>query len=149
MKTRLFLLGALSAAAILFQCPATDAHAQEVCSADEVSDALNGLSCYADGAYVSPESVALAVSDLCYDDYSEASCYACFARARRKLYPTLKTLIKIGLVDPSSLRDYRNALADAEDETCYADGGFPWDAGANGKSQNGSKNGNRGRGSKD
>ena len=125
MKPRSLLISTLTA--IAATCCPLGAHAQEVCSVDEVSEALNGLYCYADGAYVSPESVAISVSNLCYDAYSPEDCSACFARARRKLYPTLKTLIKVGLVDRLTLRDYRDALVDAEDETCYADNGYPWE----------------------
>lgn len=146
MNIRSLVLGALSAATILSQCPAPEARAQEVCSVDEVSEALNGLSCFADGTYLSPESVAVAVSNLCYSDYSEAACYACFARARRKLYPTLKTFIKLGLVNRLSLGDYRNALADAEEETCYVDDGWPGEDGSteknSGKNSNGQRNKN-------
>jgi len=127
MNYRSVVVGVLSVGAALLTVVPYHAKAQEVCPLEDISFAINGLSCYADGVYLSPESLSIAVSDLCYDEYSEFSCHACFSRARRKLYPVVKTLAKLDLISRASLGDFRDALDDAEDEVCYPADDWPWD----------------------
>jgi hypothetical protein len=130
MKYRSVVVGVLSFGAALLAIVPHHASAQEVCPLEDISFAINGLSCYADGVYLSPESLSIAVSDLCYDEYSEFSCQACFSRARRKLYPVMKTLAKLDLISRGTLSDFRDALDDAEDEVCYPADDWPWDDGS-------------------
>lgn len=127
MKRRSFLIGLLSVCATFTSETYTEARAQDVCSVDEVSQAINQLDCYADGVYFAPESLATAVADLCYDEYSDYACEACFARARRKLFPVMKTLAKLDLISRGSLGDFRQALDEAEAEVCYPSNDWPWD----------------------
>ncbi len=107
-----------------------ESFAQEMCSADEVSTALNELSCFADGAYVSPDSVATAISDLCYNEYSEDACRACFNKARRKVAPVVKALARLDLLPAPSMRSFKDAIDYAEDDTCYLADDWPWDSSA-------------------
>ena len=99
----------------------TEAKAQETCSLDDVSNALNQLPCVADGVYLSPDSAANAVADICFDADSEEGCHQCFNRGRRKLLLGFKAIAKIGMIDRKSISDLRNALDNAEDNTCYYD----------------------------
>lgn len=110
----------------------TEATAQETCSLDDVSDALNQLPCVADGVYLSPDSAANAVADICFDADSEEGCHQCFNRGRRKLLLGFKAIAKIGMIGRKSISDLRNALDNAEDNTCYYDdyNDYPWDSSA-------------------
>ena len=99
----------------------TEARSQETCSLDDVSNALNQLPCVADGVYLSPDSAANAVADICFDADSEEGCHQCFNRGRRKLLLGFKAIAKIGMIDRKSISDLRNALDNAEDNTCYYD----------------------------
>ena len=125
----------------------TDAAAQDACTVQDVDEALNQLSCFADGVYLAPQGIADAVSELCYDEYSEEACRACFRGARRKLFPGLKGLGRLGLIS----RDFAFALRDdldfAEDETCYLADDWPWDSGNNAP-DNVSREKQKGRGRK-
>ena len=99
----------------------TEARSQETCSLDDVSNALNQLPCVADGVYLSPDSAANAVANICFDADSEEGCHQCFNRGRRKLLLGFKAIAKIGMIGRKSISDLRNALDKAEDNTCYYD----------------------------
>ena len=115
-QTRLIRL-AVSLTA-LTMTTATEGVAQS-CSLDEVSSALNDLPCYADGTYLSGESVATTVSDTCYEEFTESACRACFNRARRKLLPVLKVLARLNVIPAEMPAEARNLLNEYEDDTCY------------------------------
>lgn len=106
-----------------------EAAAQDACTVEEVDDALNQLSCFADGVYIAPDAIATSVSEICYDEYSEEACQACFSRARRKLIPGLKALAKLRLISRDFALSVKDALEFAEDETCYLAEDWPWDSG--------------------
>lgn len=104
----------------LFACSPLTARAQsgEQCSLDQISAALNSLPCEAVGAFVSTESIVEGVVNLCEYAPSEESCHRCFRRAREKVVPSMKTLVKLRVLSPSILRDLRDELLWAEDESC-------------------------------
>ena len=108
--------------------------AQEMCSADDVDAALNELSCFADGFYLSPDSIASSIGDLCYNEYSESACRACFRSAKRKLAPALKSFTRLRLIAPNTLADFYDALTYAEDDICYYAGN--WTDGADDNERN-------------
>lgn len=143
----LFFTFALSLSPAMERALMSDAEAQDACTVQEVDDALNQLSCFADGAYLSPQGIADSVSEICYDEYSEDACRACFRSARRKLYPSLKGLGRIGLISRQFAYDLKDALDYAEDDTCYLADDWPWDSGSsNNNGDNMSRNKQNGRG---
>lgn len=129
MKYRAFMFSlAVSITPALAIAPQTAA-AQDACSVEDVDDALNQLSCFADGVYLAPDAIAESVSQICYDEYSEDACRACFSRARRKLYPAFKGLGRLGLISREFASNVRDAIDFAEDDTCYLADDWPWDSG--------------------
>lgn len=132
MKYPLKFFPAVIALALIVDLTMIEAKAQETCSLDDVSDALNQLPCFADGVYLSPDSAANAVANICYDADSEEGCRQCFNRGRRKLLLGFKAIAKIGMIGRKSISDLRNALDNAEDNTCYYDDydDYPWDSSA-------------------
>lgn len=92
------------------------------CSLDEISTALNGLSCEVTGAYVSVGSLVKGVTGLCESAPSEESCHECFRKSREKVKISVKTLVKLKLLSPPSLLELKPALREAEDATCVAIG---------------------------
>lgn len=129
MKYRAFMFSlAVSITPALAIAPQTAA-AQDACSVEDVDDALNQLSCFADGVYLAPSAVADSVSQICYDEFSEDACRSCFSRARRKLYPAFKGLGRLGIISREFASNVRDAIDFAEDETCYLADDWPWDSG--------------------
>jgi hypothetical protein len=102
-------------------CNTSDADAQQ-CSLEQVSAALNNLPCEASGAFVSIESLVKGVTELCEYAPTEESCSECFRRSRGKVKLSVKTLVKLKLLDPSTLGALKPALEDAEDASCLGIG---------------------------
>ncbi len=111
------LLTSLVLASCLFN---TSSAAAQQCSLDEVSNALNNLPCEVNGGFVSLESLVRGVTELCQSAPTEESCSECFRRSRDKVKISVKTLIKLKLLNPSTFIELKPALRDAEDATCSA-----------------------------
>jgi len=97
---------------------------QEACTIDEVEAALEKLSCFSDGAYISIQTAAEFVVNRCDDEFDEESCRRCFRRASARILPGLKALGRAGLIERELWRALRPELRAAEEETCY----FPEDS---------------------
>lgn len=118
MNHRCTLRFTLALAAMLGFAETPEVKAQEICSAAAVSDALDQLSCEADGAYVSPETAAEAISDRCIDAETERACRRCFRRSQGKLKSAFRALARIDLLDRSIIPRLREQLAVTAEDVC-------------------------------
>lgn len=91
------------------------------CSLEDISAALNALPCETQGAFVSIESLIQGVTEICEPTPTEESCLKCFRRSRDKINQSIKTLIKLALLPPSTLSDFRYALREAEASVCMGE----------------------------
>jgi hypothetical protein len=123
------LFACLSLAVLACSPLTARAQAGEQCSLDQISAALNSLPCEPVGAFVSPESIVESIVDLCEYAPTEESCHRCFRRARDRVVPSMKTLIKLHMLPTATLRDLRDELLVAEDDSCYQGNDFA-DAGS-------------------
>ena len=94
------------------------AQEQLFCSAGDIEDALSGLECVADGAYISPESVIEGIADRCAEALTERGCRRCFKKGRGKIVGALKGLAKLGIIDRSLAADIKDALKEGEEDVC-------------------------------
>lgn len=95
LKSVLFL-----SAAFLVVFSANASYAQDVCSAEDIQDAIDAAGCSgSEGVYLNSDSILAHVNDKCGAAKSKAAC----ARCLEKVAPTILGLAKIGLLDKSEL----------------------------------------------
>lgn len=92
--------------------------AQESCSTDDVTAALDELPCVADGSYLSVQTGVDAVVERCADFTTEQSCRRCFRRVSAKLLVAINALGRVGLARQRMGADLRAELRSAENDTC-------------------------------
>lgn len=115
---------ALVIAGLVVLCAAPAARAQNggTCSPEEVQNALDQLDCIADGIYLSPETAARAVGNLCSQSLTKRSCRRCFLKSGKRLFPAFRTLIDLDMLDPQQLRNLRSVLYIEMQAVCEAIG---------------------------
>lgn len=94
------------------------AQGEPICSPEEVQNAIDQLECVADGVYLSPETAARAVGQVCARSLTRRGCRRCFLVSGRKLFPAFNTLIHLEMLDRGQLRNLRSALAVEMRDVC-------------------------------
>lgn len=118
------LVSALTLAVAISPSPALAATG-DICSPEQVEEAIDQLDCYADGVYLSAESAAQRIAEICSDAFSERSCRRCFAKGGFKMAGVFRTLIRLDMLDSRQLTNLKSALDVYEDDVCGSDEGEP------------------------
>ena len=86
----------------------------ESCSSSDIQDGIDqaaaDLSCNADGAYISPQSIGAALFDKCGDKPKEA-CRKCMALNIEGIKRGYSTFVRLGVLEQSSLPALRTTLS--------------------------------------
>ena len=90
------------------------------CSLDQISQALNSLECSVAGTFISADSLAKNISDVCTLTTDADLCHVCFRKNGGNLGPALKTLVKLKLLEKSQASAFRVAWTTAEKTICSA-----------------------------
>jgi len=104
---------------------AAQADNRNICSPEQVENELDQLDCFADGVYLSAESAAQRIAEICSDAFSERTCRKCFAKGGFKMAGVFRTLIRLDMLDSSQLMNLRSALDVYEEDVCGSDGNYP------------------------